>query len=114
MAKKPTTLRQPPKPYREFISKYPTLGQAWELTAKAGLSGPLDAREARLVKLAIAIGAEREGAVRASVRKALELGIGRDELDQVVALTAGTAGFPATVAAFSWISDELARTRKRR
>lgn len=113
MAKKTTAKPQAaPKPYRDFLRRYPTLGEAWELTAKASLAGPLDAREARLVKLGIAIGAQREGAVRASVRKALELGVTRAELDQVVALAAGTAGFPATVAVFAWVADELGRKRR--
>lgn len=115
MAKRTSSTRQqPPKPYRDFVRKYPMLEEAWQLTAKASLVGPLDAREARLVKLGIAIGAGREGAVRASVRKAIELGISRAELDQVVALAAGTAGFPATVAVFAWVADELARAGTKR
>ncbi len=115
MAKKTTSARrEPPKPYRDFVRKYPLLGEAWELTAKASLAGPLDAREARLVKLGIAVGALREGAVRASVRKALELGVTRAELDQVVALAAGTTGFPAAVAVFAWVSDELGRASPKR
>lgn len=115
MAKKTSsTQRQPPKPYRDFVRKYPILEEAWQLTAKASAAGPLDTREARLVKLGIAIGAEREGAVRASVRKAVELGITRAELDQVVALAAGTAGFPATVAVFAWVADELASVGPKR
>lgn len=33
--------------------------------------------------------------------------IAPEELEQVVALAAGTLGMPATVAAFTWINDEL-------
>jgi hypothetical protein len=39
------------------------------------------------------------------VRKGLEMGIGREEMEQVVAIAAGTLGLPATAAAFSWIRD---------
>lgn len=112
MRKKPAPRRDPPKPYKDFVRKFPLLGQAWELTAKAASVGPLNVRANRLVKLGIALGAQREGAVRASVRKALELGITREELEQVVALAAGTIGFPATVAAFTWIADEVGRSKR--
>jgi alkylhydroperoxidase/carboxymuconolactone decarboxylase family protein YurZ len=59
----------------------------------------------RLVKLAVACGALREGAVHASVRKALALGLTRAEIEQVIALAAGTLGLPATVAIFSWVEE---------
>ncbi|MGB6337719.1 MAG: hypothetical protein WBG96_19095, partial [Thermoanaerobaculia bacterium] len=60
---------------------------------------------ARLIKLGIAVGALRQGAVHASVRKGLALGISPQEVEQVVALAAGTIGMPATVAAYSWILE---------
>lgn len=96
---------KPPKTYEDFITRFPELGKAWSTIAEAGREGPLDTRTQRLIKLGIAIGAMREGAVHASVRKAKALGISREELDQVVALAAGTLGMPSVVAAFSWIND---------
>ena len=96
---------EPPKAYRGFVSRVPKLGQAWDLLGEAGQEGPLDARTARLLKLAIAIGAGREGAVHASARKALAMGIPAAEMEQVVALAAGTLGMPAAVAAYRWIQD---------
>lgn len=95
----------PPKTYLDFIREFPELGQAWDHIHKAGKEGPLDARTARLIKLGVAMGAMREGAVHAGVRKALKLGITREELMQVVALAAGTMGMPSTVACFSWVRD---------
>ena len=59
------------------------------------------------MKLGIAMGAAREGAVHAGVRKALGMGISRKEIEQVVALCASVVGFPRTVAAFSWVRDVL-------
>jgi alkylhydroperoxidase/carboxymuconolactone decarboxylase family protein YurZ len=98
----------PPETYQEFIRLYPQIGRAWEALAEAGRQGPLDGRTARLVKLAVALGAMREGAVHANVRKALAQGITRQEVEQVVALAAGTLGLPSAVAVYSWVRDTLA------
>ena len=101
------SIPKPPKTYREFIGRYPKLGQAWDLIAEAGQEGPLDERTCRLVKLGIAIGALREGAVHSGVRKAVGMGISAEEIEQVVALAAGTLGLPSTVAAYTWARDVL-------
>ena len=100
-------LPKPPDAYVEFTRRFPTIGKAWELLGDAGLAGPLDEKTARLVKLAVSIGALREGAVHSAVRKALASGATRAEIDQVIALAAGTIGLPATVAVFTWVRDEL-------
>ncbi len=98
---------RPPKAFQSFVERYPKLSHAWELAAEEGNLGPLDPKTIRLVKLAIAIGALREGAVHSNVRKALATGITPDEIEQVVALAASTLGFPSTVAAYSWAHDVL-------
>jgi alkylhydroperoxidase/carboxymuconolactone decarboxylase family protein YurZ len=100
---------KPPDVYEEFVKRFPKLARAWEDLAEAGREGPLDSKTARLLKLAVAIGALREGAVHASVRKALAQGISSAEIEQVIALAAGTIGLPAAVAVFSWARDEVAR-----
>ncbi len=86
---------KPPDTFQAFVKRYPKIGQAWEGIAEAGKEGPLDKKTLRLVKLAVAIGALREGAVHASVRKALSMGISRQEIEQVIALAAGTIGLCA-------------------
>lgn len=96
---------EPPAKYRAFTQRFPKLAEAWDCIHDAGAAGPLDEKTMRLVKLAVAIGAQRQGAVHASARKARALGITPEELDQVVALAAGTIGLPATVAAWTWILD---------
>jgi alkylhydroperoxidase/carboxymuconolactone decarboxylase family protein YurZ len=112
MAKKTS---RPPAAHQAFVARYPLLGRAWELTADAGRTGPLDERAVRLLKLAIAAGAMREGAVHASVRKAMDAGVTAAEIEQVVALTAGTLGFSSTVAVSCWVQDILGPgTRKKR
>jgi alkylhydroperoxidase/carboxymuconolactone decarboxylase family protein YurZ len=97
-----------PRAYEEFVTRYPKLGQAWEAIHEAGEDGPLDQKTARLVKLGIAIGALREGAIHSSVRKARAVGITAREIEQVVSLAAGTLGLPATVAVYTWITDRRA------
>src|SRR5579864_6023287 len=96
---------RPPHAYQDFITRYPKLAQAWELLSQAGHDGPFDEKQRRLIKLAVSIGALREGAVRANVRKALAMGIGKAEIEQVIALATGTVGFPGTVAVFTWINN---------
>jgi alkylhydroperoxidase/carboxymuconolactone decarboxylase family protein YurZ len=98
-----------PQTYDDFVRQFPRLAEAWEVMGKAGEKGPLDRKTTRLIKLSIAIGAMREGAVHASTRKALSMGITRKEIEQVLTLAAGTLGLPSTVAVFSWIRDELER-----
>jgi len=102
-----TDFPDPPRTYDEFNETFPDLGEAWQKLGLAGKKGPLDQKTARLVKLAVAIGAQQEGAVHASVRKALAMGISPEELRQVVALSAGTMGLPRTVAAWTWVRDLL-------
>ncbi len=99
-------LPKPPAAYNDFVARFPKLGQAWDLLAEGGQTGPLDERTQRLIKLAIAIGAQKEGAVHASARKARALDIPDEELDQVVALSAGTLGLPSAVAAFTWVHEQ--------
>jgi alkylhydroperoxidase/carboxymuconolactone decarboxylase family protein YurZ len=101
----------PPETYQAFMRRYPKMGQAWECIAEAGKEGPLDAKTMRLVKLAVALGGLRQGAVHASVRKALAMGITRAEIEQVIALSAGTLGLPASVAVFTWVQDVLDQPR---
>lgn len=102
-----TDLPSPPSTYDRFTTRFPALGDAWETLGNAGADGPLDEQTQRLVKLAVAIGAMREGAVHASVRKAVAMGIEAEALEQVVALAASTTGLPSAVAAFSWVRDVL-------
>ncbi len=100
-------LPKPPKTYTNFIKQYPDLGKAWELINQQGKQGPLSEKQGRLIKLAIAIGTKSEGAVHSSVRKALAMGITKEEILQTVALAASSMGMPATVAAYTWVVEEM-------
>ncbi len=97
-----------PQPFQDFNKNFPRVAEAYEaLAAAAHQGGPLDERTRRLVKLAIAIGGRLEGAVRAHARQAREKGVTDAELDHVVLLALTTIGLPSTVAARTWIRDEL-------
>lgn len=101
-------LKKPPKKYRAFVERYPELGEAWDLMHRAEeKAGPLDERTRRLIKLAVSIGAGREGSVHASARKALSMGILPEEIEQTVAVCSSVMGMPGTVAAFTWVRDVL-------
>jgi len=97
---------KPPAVHQQFVRRFQGLGRAWDLVNEQGGEGPLDARAQRVAKLAIAIGAMREGAVHSAVRKARDAGVSLEEMEQVVALAASTIGFPSSVAVWSWVREE--------
>lgn len=103
MAKIPDWYQSQRKKYPEVFEAYERLGQACRD------AGPLAARDAALIKLAIAVGARLEGAVHSHVRRALEAGASPDECRQVVLLATTTLGFPAMMAALSWVEDVLSK-----
>jgi len=96
-----------PKSYSRFVARFPKLGEAWQRAREAETEGPADEKSRRLLKLAIAIGSMRQGAVTSATRKALDSGASEEEVLQVVALAATTVGFPSTVAVSSWIEPIL-------
>lgn len=98
---------KPPSSYREFVTRFPKLGEAWDAVRAQEESGPADDGTRRLLKLAVAIGAMRQGAVHSAVRKAKAAGVGDDAIYQTVALAASTLGFPSTVAVYTWVQDTL-------
>ena len=100
---------KPPRAFDQFSETFPTLRKAWDLLGDAAKEGPLDDRTARLIKLGIAIGAMREGAVHSSARKALALGITTEEMNQVVALASSIIGMPSSVAVWTWLRDSQAK-----
>ncbi len=101
-------MSQLPQAYRNFQEKYADVWQAYDqLGAAVHAAGPLDEKTRALIKLALAIGAQKEGAVHAHVRKLLALEVSADEIRHVVLLAIPTLGFPATMAALTWVEDIL-------
>ncbi|TDL78268.1 carboxymuconolactone decarboxylase family protein [Palleronia sediminis] len=90
----------------DLAQRHPTLWAAYSDLGKAAAeAGGLTARERRLVKLALAIGAASEGAVHSHSRRGLSEGIDAADLHQVALLAIGPLGLPSAVAAGTWISD---------
>jgi 4-carboxymuconolactone decarboxylase len=108
------TKSKAPAAHQQFVRRFPSLGQAWDLVNEEGGRGPLDPKTQRLLKLAIAVGAMREGAVHSGVRKARDAGASLAEMEQVVALAASTIGFPASVAVWSWVREEAGPGARRK
>lgn len=101
-----TSQNKPPRTFDEFSAAFPKLREAWDLLGDAAKEGPLDEKTQRLIKLGIAIGAMREGAVHSSVRKARTAGASDAEMNQVVALASSVIGMPSAVAVWTWVRDE--------
>ena len=97
-----------PSVVEQFSQSQPDVWDAYNQLGKAvAESGPLDAKTQRLIKLAIAVGAAREGTVRAHARRGLKVGLSPAELEQVALLGITTAGWPAAFAARCWITEVI-------
>ena len=97
-----------PSVVEQFSQSQPDVWDAYNQLGKAvAEAGPLDAKTQRLIKLAIAVGAVREGAVRAHARRGLKVGLSPAELEQVALLGITTAGWPAAFAARCWITEVI-------
>jgi alkylhydroperoxidase/carboxymuconolactone decarboxylase family protein YurZ len=95
-----------PSFYSSFRDAHPEVAKAYETLGEATrAAGPLAARQAELVKLALAAGARIEGAVHSHARRALEAGASREELRHVALLAITTLGFPAAMAVRAQIED---------
>ncbi|MDN3519358.1 carboxymuconolactone decarboxylase family protein [Aquisalimonas lutea] len=92
----------------EVAEDYPEIWDAYSRLGRAcAEAGPLDERDRRLVKLAMAIARGSEGATHSHVRRALDEGFTVDEVRQVALLGVPTLGFPSAVAALTWVDDIL-------
>src|SRR5687768_7964094 len=84
-----------PGRYVQFQKRFPAVFHAYDsLGAASAAAGPLDGKTRALVKLAIAVGGQMEGAVHSHTRRAVEAGCSADEIRHVVLLSVTTIGFP--------------------
>lgn len=99
--------KRPPKTFLSFIERFPAIGKAHETTARAvDKAGPLGRKHCALIKIGISIGAGLESATRSHVRRAMEHGATRAEIEQAILLAMNTCGFPRTVAAWQWANEQ--------
>lgn len=99
-----------PQTFKDFITKYPALGESHERVARAvDKAGPLDEKTRALIKIGICIGAGLDSAMRSHVRRAMQAGASEKEIEQATLLAMNTCGLPRTVAAWSWAQQQFAR-----
>jgi len=90
----------------KIAKTHPNVWAAYQqLGTACAEAGPLDQRTLRLVKLAIAVGAESEGAVHSHCRRALDDKISKEELRHVALLAIPSLGLAKAVKALVWIED---------
>jgi alkylhydroperoxidase/carboxymuconolactone decarboxylase family protein YurZ len=89
-----------------LAADYPAVWEAYsDLGEASAAAGPIDGETKRLVKLALAVGTQSEGAVHSHVRRALDEDVDPEALRHVALLSIPTLGFPEAMAAMSWIDD---------
>lgn len=99
---------RPPDIVQQFAVEHPVVWDAYnELGEAVTHAGPLDEQTRKIVKLALAVGSGREGAVRAHARRAHRAGISHEMLEHVALLGITTLGWPAAFAARCWIQEAL-------
>ena len=99
-----------PARYLQFQKSYPGVFSAYDaLGAATAEAGPLKNKMRALVKLALAVGGQMEGAVHSHTRRALEAGCTAEEIRHVVLLGTTTLGFPSMIKTMSWVDDVLAQ-----
>lgn len=90
----------------QVAREQPELWQAFQRLGEAtSAAGPLDERAKRLVNLALALGADSEGATHSHARRALAEGIPAAELEHVAFLAITTLGWPKAIRGLTWIRD---------
>jgi len=98
---------------QRIATRHPDIWAAYEsLGAACGDAGPLDTRTRHLVKLALAVASQSEGAVHSHARRSLKDGLTEQELPHVVLLAIPSIGLAKAVAAMTWIEDVLRDARK--
>jgi alkylhydroperoxidase/carboxymuconolactone decarboxylase family protein YurZ len=94
---------------QNVIKKYPEIWDSFDALGNtiSELPGGIDKKSQHLVKLGIAIGAGREGAVHSHTRRAKQAGFTNEQIYHTALLAITTLGWPGAVATLSWIDDEL-------
>jgi 4-carboxymuconolactone decarboxylase len=95
----------PPTPNR-IAAERPELWEAYQrLGHQTSTAGPLTQRERRLVHLALAIGADSQGATHSHARRGISEGMTSEDMEHVALLAITTLGWPQAIRALTWIWD---------
>ncbi len=103
-----------PKRFKKFRADFPEVAESYEKLGNAVHSaGPLDEKTRALVKLGISAGARLEGGFHSHVRKALDVGVTKEEMVHAVLLALPTIGLPSMMAALTWIDDVVEKDERK-
>ncbi|MFH1119720.1 MAG: carboxymuconolactone decarboxylase family protein [Bacteroidota bacterium] len=104
-----------PKHYEKNKTDYPAYFEALEkLGQTIRETSPLPEHTMCLISLAGAAAIQSEGSVHSHTRRATEAGISADEIRHTILLLTSTIGFPATMAAMSWVNDILPEKKEKK
>jgi 4-carboxymuconolactone decarboxylase len=97
-----------PETYHRFAERFPQLADAHrQMTEAAAHAGPLDAKTCELIKMGVALGAGHESSFHSHVRRSLEHGASRSEVEQAIVLAMSTCGFSRAVAGWKWAQSHF-------
>jgi len=97
-----------PGTYLRFAERFPGLADAHgAMTAAAEQAGPLDRKMCELIRMGIALGAGQESSFHSHVRRAIDQGASREEVEQAIVLSMTTCGFSRAVAGWKWAQDHF-------
>lgn len=93
---------------QRLANRHPEIWAAYQKLGEAcAEAGPLDAKTRRLVKLALAVASQSEGAVHSHTRRSAGEGLTKEELLQVALLAIPSIGLAKAIAAMTWMEDVL-------
>ena len=99
----------------DVAARYPDIWRSYQaLGEAAAASGPLTAREQRLVKIALAIGSGSEGATHSHARRARREGLDAAALGQIAMLAITSLGWSQAMRGLAWIEDVFAASQAQR
>jgi alkylhydroperoxidase/carboxymuconolactone decarboxylase family protein YurZ len=93
---------------QKVIAKYPGVWEKYEELGEAvGAVEGLDDKSRHLVKLALAVGAQSQGAIHSHARRCLKVGCTSAEIYHVALLAITSLGWSGAMKTLSWIDEEL-------
>ncbi|MCL5124174.1 MAG: carboxymuconolactone decarboxylase family protein [Deltaproteobacteria bacterium] len=97
-----------PEIFTKFVEDHGDIADKFkEISDLCSKVGKLGSQSQHLVQLGVSIGAGSVGAVKSHARRALEAGLSKEDLVQATLLSATTVGFPAMIAAYSWVQEVI-------
>jgi len=106
---------RPSARFTSFAKAYPEIAASYEgLRMEVNASGPLGNRDRALVKFAVSVGMRQKAGAYAHIRKAIDAGLKRDQLEHAALLALPTIGLPAALSALEWIDEVFAGKKKAR